>query len=88
MSVMTASQLIAHLQEHYSARPDEILVYTFWDSTDIEIMLGDEEEGDEVEAKEVWEAISDDAEDSLEGAISDVSDRINDLVQSYLEEKK
>jgi hypothetical protein len=85
MSLMTASQLIAHLQEHYSDRPDEILVYTFWDSTDIEIMLSDEDE--EVEAKEVWKAISEDAEDSLEDAISDVSDRINDLVQSYLEEK-
>jgi hypothetical protein len=80
---MTASQLIAHLQEHYSDRPDEILVYTFWDSTDIEIMLDD----NDLEATDVWKVIAEDAEDSLEEAISDVSDRINDLVQSYQEEK-
>lgn len=83
MSLMTASQLIAHLQEHYSDRPDEILVYTFWDSTDIEIMLDD----NDLEATDVWKVIAEDAEDSLEEAISDVSDRINDLVQSYQEEK-
>ena len=82
MSQMTAKQLIAHLQEHYGDRPDEVLVYTFWDSTDIEIMLDDENES--VEAKEVWEAIAEDADVVLERFISDIGEGIQELVCEFV----
>lgn len=84
MSVMTAKELWTHLERVYGDKPDEILIYTFWDSTDVEEYLADSK----MTAEEVWEQIVDEADYSLDEGASLTNDVISGMVNELLEEEE
>ena len=84
MSVMTAKELWTHLERVYGDKPDEILMYTFWDSSDVEEYLADSK----MTAEEVWEKIVDEADYSLDEGASLTNDVICGMVNELLEEEE
>ncbi len=84
MSVMTAKELWTHLERVYSSKPDEILMYTFWDSSDVEEYLADSK----MTAEEVWEQIVDEADYSLDEGAGLTNDVIRGMVNELLEEEE
>ena len=85
MSVMTAKELWTHLERVYGDKPDEILMYTFWDSSDVEHLLP---EDFKMTADEVWEQIVDEADYSLDEGASLTNDVICGMVNELLEEEE
>jgi hypothetical protein len=84
MSVMTAKELWTHLERVYKSKPDEILMYTFWDSSDVEHLLADSK----MIAEEVWEQIVEEADYSLDEGAGLTNDVICGMVNELLEEEE
>lgn len=85
MSVMTAKELWEHLERVYSEKPDEILMYTFWDSSDVEHLLP---EDSKMKPEEVWEQIVEEADYSLDEGASLTNNVISGMVEELLEEEE
>jgi hypothetical protein len=84
MSVMTAKELWTHLERVYANKPDEILLYTFWDSSDVEEYLADSK----MTATEVWEQVIEGADYSLDEGVGLTNDVISGMVNELLEEEE
>lgn len=84
MSVMTAKELWTHLERVYKSKPDEILLYTFWDSSDVEHLLADSK----MKPEDVWEQIVEDADYSLDEGVGLTNDVISGMVDELLEEEE
>jgi hypothetical protein len=85
MSVMTAKELWEHLERVYKSKPDEILMYTFWDSSDVEHLLP---EDFKMTADEVWGEIVEEADYSLDEGVSLTNNVISGMVEELLEEEE
>lgn len=86
MSVMTAKELWTHLERVYGDKPDEILMYTFWDSSDVQSCLN--EEDSKLTAEEVWEQIVDEADYSLDEGASLTNAVICGMVSELVEKEE
>jgi len=80
MAIITVKQLMDTLQSNYD--PEQTLVITWWDKSDVEMYFGDDiEEGTE---EQVWDATNEALENALEYFISGANDEWSDAVYKHL----
>ena len=77
----TAKELIERLQKEYD--PEEILVYTIYSQADV---AGHNDTMSFELAEEIWNDVSDDFDNSMDDAQSDLNQALSALVEDALSE--